>query len=102
MKITHHIPTEQFGFTEVELAEGENTSYEEAKELYGAYNANEGVSGEGLDTKEFNQALDLYLKENKGETAVYLRMNPQQQMVFQEIKKSLKRLAPEGELRQRI
>lgn len=114
MKITHHIPTEQFGFTEVELAEGENTSYDEAKSLYGAVLPQpEGVeiselgneladyaskiSTGGISTKEFNEALDRYLTDGTGETDVYLRMSESQKAVFQEVKKSLKRIKAKQE-----
>lgn len=96
-KIIHHIPTEQFGFTEVEIAEGSEMTYSEAKSLYGA----NLPSQEGLETKEFNEALDRYLTDGTGETDVYLRMNESQQRMFQEIKKSFARLAPEKELRTR-
>jgi len=92
MKIVHHIPTEQFGFTEVET---EDMTYDEAKSLYGANLA----SGEGLEVKVFNASLDEYLLTNtlKDGTNLYEKMSAPQQAVFQEIKKSLKRIKAKQE-----
>jgi len=81
------IPTEMYAFVEVEV-EGTPTeiatAYREfTKEING---------GEGIPTKEFNNALDQYLKDGTGLTEIYLSMSKPQQAIFQEIKKSIKRL----------
>ena len=88
-KITHHIPTEQFGYTEVEMAETEFVPYNEAKSLYGACGASEGLS-----TKEFNSAVCEYLEtgELKEGTELYQRMSPEQKEWFQITKKAVKRI----------
>ena len=50
---------------------------------------------EGLDTKDFNKALDRYLTDGTGETEIYVNMSVYQKDIFQEIKKSIKRLNKE-------
>lgn len=57
------------------------------------------TGGTGLSTKQFNDALDEYLKTGtlKDGTNLYAEMNPQQQSIFQEIKKSLKRIKVDEE-----
>lgn len=94
-KITYHVPTEQFGFVEVEVNEGDNLTYEDVKSRYGA---NLG-SGEGLETKVFNASLDEYLTTNelRDGANLYKQMSPSQQSVFQEMKKSLKRIKSKHE-----
>ena len=49
-------------------------------------------SEEGVSVSEFNAALDRYLLDGTGETAVYVRMSRKQQFMFNEIRKSLKRI----------
>jgi hypothetical protein len=90
MKITHHIPTEQFGFTEVEVEGTDKMTYEEAKLAYGL----PIESGEGLDAKSFNDSLDEYLMTNSltNGANLYQSMSKEQQMIFQTIKRSLKRI----------
>lgn len=91
MKITYHIPTEQYGFVEVEM-DHSNTrvndfeSYEDIKSVVSHQ------SGLGLEPKEFNDCLDRYVTDGTGETEVYLRMSKEQQAVIQELKKSFKRI----------
>lgn len=94
MKVTYHIPTEQFGFVEL-VSEAEFPlqhlmSYEQVK---GSITA----PLEGLDQKEWNTALDGYLTLNTMPSEVYERMSDKQRGLIQEIKKSIKRLAPEKE-----
>lgn len=96
MRITHHIPVESFGFTEVELTESENMTYEEAKLSYGAYTALDKTSEGGLDIKIFNNSLDEYLMTNTltDGANLYQQMSEEQKMIFQTIKRSLKRIQP--------
>jgi len=49
-------------------------------------------TGEGISVQEFNVALDRYLTDGTGELDTYVRMSKKQQHVFQEVKKSFKRL----------
>ena len=90
MKITHHIPTEQFGFTEVEVAEGGSLTYDEAKLLYGPCSA----SGEGLEAKEWNRCVDEYLSTGSlvDGTELYQQMSKGQQDFFQTVKRAFKRI----------
>lgn len=87
MKIVHHIPTEQFGFTEVEVDETAEMSYSEAKSLYGACGALQGMS-----EAEFRPILDKFLVEGTVESGLYEKMSAEQQMVMQCIKRSIKRI----------
>ena len=100
MKVTYHIPTEQYGFIEVEKDDSrkpieEIESYEAVKALV----VPSTPPPEGLDQKEWNQALDGYLTLNTMPSEVYERMSDKQRGLIQEIKKSIKRLSPEKELR---
>ena len=96
MKTLYHFPVEQYGFVEVE---GEVVSIDEAIETYHALRKPQNASGEGLDQKTWNRALDEYLLTNAlvDGTNLYERMNPEQQKVMQEIKKALKRITPKEE-----
>lgn len=87
MKYKIHVPTTEYGFIEQELEGTSEEAVDAHNELLVAYRG-----GLGIETKEFNEALDRYLTENTGETDQYLRMSKDQQAVFQEIKKSLKRI----------
>lgn len=88
MKATIRVPTEQYAFIEQEIeVEGPEAAVEAYRALQRAYKGGEGVS-----TKDFNAALDRYLKDGDGETETYIKMNKDQQRVFQEIKKSLRRI----------
>lgn len=88
-----HIPTEQYGFCEVEFtdysAAQASQLYTEVSKAFQAKPINE------LPTKEFNAALDEFLLSNTltNGTEVYEKMSPAQQNCFQEVKKSLKRLS---------
>ena len=91
MKYLAHIPTEQFGFISVELegsAEQAVEAYREVAELTKVRPSNE------LETKVFNNLIDNYLSGGKIEDGAnyWEQMSPAQQGVFQEIKKSFKRM----------
>lgn len=88
MKTIIRLPTEQYAYIEMEIeATSAQAAVEAYKELAEAYKPKEGIP-----TDEFNAALDQYLKDGTGETDKFMSMSPKQQLVFQEIKKSLKRL----------
>lgn len=90
MKAKIRIPTEQFAFIEMDFDGTPEEIVEEHNNLLRLV-----VSKEGIPTKEFNNALDTYLNTGKGLTEVYLEMSDFQKSVFQEIKKSLKRVNKE-------
>lgn len=94
MKIISHIPTEQYGFVEVHH---DSMNPADIKMEYTMYSQAFQVK-EGLSNKDFNTALDEYLTSNTGNTETYLAMSPEQQRVFQEIKKSLKRIKAKEDL----
>jgi hypothetical protein len=87
MKSIIRIPTTQYGYIETEFEGTAEQAIEEHNRILLLYNG-----GFGLETKEFNAALDRYLSDGTGETEVYLKMSKEQRAVFQEIKKSLKRI----------
>jgi len=82
MKIKHHVPTEQYGFTEYEMEAGETVSYEEARKLT-----------QNLDTLRstaFNEVLDGYVAEIKLDTMTpseFEGLNPLQSALVQCIKR---------------
>lgn len=81
------IPTEQYAFVEIDMEgspEDINSAY---KEISSAMEV-----GNGLESKEWNKALDTYLETNKIHPDLYLRMDREQQNVIQEIKRSIKRI----------
>lgn len=81
-----HIPTEQYGFIEVEVE-----TIEEAVDMNLAVK-NAFKPKVGLSQKEFNKALDRYLTDGTGDTETYLAMNNDQKRVIQEVKKAYKRI----------
>lgn len=87
MKTKIRIPTVEFGYLEFVFQGTPEEAIEEHNRILKLYNG-----GFGLEPKEFNQALDRYLTDGTGETDTYLRMSKEQQAVFQEIKKALKRI----------
>ncbi len=94
MKTRIHLSVGEYEFVEIEE---EVESVEEANELYNASKTLKMASTEGLDHKEWRSALDRYLTDGTGETDVYLRMSDSQKGVFQELKKSFKRIKAKEE-----
>ena len=86
MKYTLRIPTVQYGYIETVFEGTAEEAFEEHNRLINLQNG-----GFGLEVSEFNKALDRYLVEGSGDVNQYTSMSKEQQMVFQEIKKSLKR-----------
>lgn len=87
MKGHIRIPTVEYGYVEFEVddsAENIKAFNDDMLRLF--------KGGFGLDQKEFNQSLDRYLTDGTGETEQYMRMSKEQMAIFQEIKKSLKRI----------
>lgn len=96
MKYKVHIPTEQYGFVEVEFEQETGRSvadvYTEVASMF--------KPQEGLSPKDFNTALDRYLSDGTGETNTYLAMSPAQKQTIQDIKRAFKRLeARDGKLK---
>lgn len=98
MKIKLHIPTEEYGFVEIEQ---EVSSIAEALVSYNASKRLKTAPTEGLGDVEWRKVLDGYLTINTMPSEAYERMDDFQRGVVQEIKKSFKRLSPEKELRVR-
>ncbi len=88
--ITIRVPLDPYAYIEYQIEGTVEDAVAEYKRAIEAYKAN--GEGFGLETKDFNSALDKYLKDGTGETEVYMQMNDKQKYVFQEIKKSLKRI----------
>lgn len=92
MKVTYRVPTDQYAYVEVT----DEVSLEtEAHEIKHKYEELKSAFGEnpGLSRQEFNQFLDNQLLEKGNDVEVYLKMNERQQLVIQEVKKAIKRLA---------
>ncbi len=92
MKTTIQIRTGEFEYIMQEIdADTPETAVEAFQSLQRAYNG-----GFGIEAKEFNAALDLYLKDypkkGKGNTEQYIAMSKEQQQVFQELKKHFDRI----------
>jgi len=86
MKLTYHIPTEQYGFLEIEVDNAEEIPpYEELKARA------VGKAGEGMADLEFNRVLDKYMKEHTMLAEEYEMMDYKQQGIIQCLKKAYKR-----------
>lgn len=100
MKITHHIPQEQFGYTEIEYEIGSEKeivldaiqSYHALKGAKQAQDSEYASTVEGLPHLEWNKVLDGYLTVGTMPSEVYEKMSKVQQGVIQEIKKHFKRV----------
>jgi len=93
MKTTIRIPLDQYAY--IELESDQPMAADEAMAIYKNWVdawLNTRRTGPVLPTKEFNDALDQYLKDGTGNLEIYQSMSPEQQRVFQEIKKSVKRI----------
>lgn len=105
MKIKLHIPTEQYGFVEIEAESNPKIEQviQDSIELYNLARSpklpsNESYGGEvGLDPKAWRMALDEFLEtgELKDGTNLYEKMSHEQKVVMQEIKKAFKRINKE-------
>lgn len=87
MKAKLHIPTEQYGFVEVEI----DSTGEEAVDLYTKLSAY-SKGGEGLEEKQFNAFIDTQLIGGSNHIEEYNQMTPSQQNIVQTIKRALKRI----------
>jgi hypothetical protein len=84
---TLRIPTVQYGYIETIFEGTAEEAFEEHNRLLNLHNG-----GFGISTDEFNKALDRYLVDGTGDVNQYSQMSKEQQTVFQEIKKSMKRI----------
>lgn len=111
IRLTYHIPTESFGFVEMQYEIENKTGkdmdvelmpYEEAKALYVPPVVPPVVpktaprSDVELLNKEFNVKLDKYLAKNVLGSHEYESCTPLQKIVLQCIKRSIKRMELEG------
>jgi len=89
MKATFRIPTKEYAY--IELTEVEVVDMNEAHEKY--LELERVITGQtGLQTKEWNQALDKYLSTNSLTESEYMSMSAEQKHIIQEIKKCVKRI----------
>jgi hypothetical protein len=81
-----HIPTEQYGYCEIdcETLEEAKDRYLEAKYIF--------TEKEGLDDKNWRRVLDRYLSENTMSPDEYDQMSNEQRRTVQEIKRSFARI----------
>jgi hypothetical protein len=84
MKTKLHIPTEQYGYVEVE------TEVEDIQEALALYKEVKG--GAGLAPNEYNGFIDRMLMGDENHLEDYLKMSAEQQACVQVIKRALKRL----------
>lgn len=91
MKYLCHVPTEQYGFTSVEVegtAEDAAKAYRELADAFKPKPVNE------MPARDFQAILDDLLEDQSiaGDPGSLELMSPVQQRVIQEIKKSFKRI----------
>lgn len=88
MKYILRIPmTDQYSYTEIICDTKEE--YDDAKIDYSNYKSLN--NGEGLSEKEWRNTLDQYLQENKMSSEMWDKMNNEEKVIINEIKKSFKR-----------
>lgn len=85
---TVRVPTDQYAYVEIEVEGTPEEIMDAYREMRRHYSEGGGV---GLPDKEWREALDLYLWDDKMEGTVFNRMSDIQQAVIQECKKSKKR-----------
>ncbi len=92
MKVTYHVPTEQYGFVEVEQ------DFEEGEELLSYAHVKKTMfpNGDGLTDKDFNKAIDRYLTQGDMDSEAYESMSDAQKDVIQCIKRANKRIKAKG------
>lgn len=95
MKITSHIPTEQFGYIEIEHDKVDPDSVWNEYTLYSGF-FKEGI---GVPDKEMNGVVDTMLQGQsvRGGIEIYERMDLKQKYAIQTIKRALKRNNHESE-----
>ena len=89
-KIQIRIPTVQYGYFEIEFEGTPEEAIEEHNRLINKY-AN-STKGEGLGSKEWNSALDRFLIENKIDPNIWEKMNSEEKIIINEIKKSFNKI----------
>ena len=90
-RITIRIPTVQYGYFETEFEGTPEEAIEEHNRLIIKYNNSK--KEEGLDSKTWNTTLDRYLGENQIDPNVWEKMNSEEKIIINEIKKSFARVA---------
>ncbi len=80
-----HIPTEQYGFLEVEFDGSPEDAFAEYSRLTSIIKG-----GTGMDTKDFNKVVDELMSKNSisGDPGMVELMNAEQVMIIQAIKRS--------------
>ena len=88
MKAELHIPVESFGFVAIEL---DDFNAGKVAETYKEY-ADAFKNRDGLDKKSYDLFIDNYLNGVSNHLEDYEKMNDQQKMIVQTIKRSLARI----------
>jgi len=88
MKATIRIPTQMYGFVEIEVDEDP----EKILEIHNAF-IRSVAPQTGLPEKEWRQILDKYLTDGEMEADTHAQMNENQKYVINEIKKYYKRFS---------
>lgn len=86
-KSTIRIPTEKYAYIEIDFT-GTPEEIVDVKNEFTYLTK----SGEGLQVKEFNEALDKYLNEGFMNSEIYMGMSKEQQYIIQSVKKSFNRI----------
>lgn len=89
MKITLHIPTEQYGFVAVEV---DNMEPDTTAELYHMF-SDAFKPQSGMTDKEVDAWLDNMFLEKGNSTDVWAKRSPEQEKWLKCIKRSLARIA---------
>lgn len=93
MRISLHIPTEQYGFVAVEYESDGEVVYDEAAREYQKFaDAFKPQPVNALPKKDFDAHIDRMLSGENNHLEEFLKMSPQQQEVAQTIKRSIARL----------
>lgn len=93
IKISLHIPTEQYGFIAVEC---EGLTADETAALYKEYSTGFQPKA-GISEKDYNTFIDRMLLGQEGNhIEQYVAMSDQQKYAVQVIKRGLKRIKPEA------
>ena len=91
MKVTYRIPTEMYAYVEVEQEYDSQPDAAEIKQTYDEI-ADAFRPQAGLEKKEFDSFMDRYLTGDLVHVEEYNKMNAEQQMIIQAIKRSKKRI----------
>lgn len=93
MKYIIRIPTLQYAYLETEFEGTAEEAINEHEKILFLYNNRKPYEEQGLAPKDWNKLLDRYLTENSIDMEEYSKLSNRQQLLINEIKKSLLRIA---------